>query len=283
MAHAQAERATAPLLPDDARLRSWVEAHGGHISSALRLVEDAPCGCRGIVAVQDISAEEQRELPPVIVPEALYLSSEAARSVLGAHVRQAGLPAIDALPGLHQTALLLAAERVKGGASHWRPYIATLPEVPPCAWMLQGAQLDAALAAVRMQAEAQQQQRSSSQPASSSSSSGASPWPAWMRSGSAAAAPHPGGSTASSTPAAPPAAPPGRPQVEVTLAAWRGEAGSARRVMAERASSLAGTYGGLLGVTDADVLWALGQVRAGARARPWQVIRVVCVGTCQRA
>lgn len=60
-------------------LMRQVAAEGGWIHPAMAVVDDAPCGCRGIVATAFISAEELAEGPPLVaVPERLCLSSATA-------------------------------------------------------------------------------------------------------------------------------------------------------------------------------------------------------------
>jgi hypothetical protein len=96
-----------PPEPEEQALRGWIEQHGGYISDKIRLVPEAECGSRGVVAVevrmrcaakpcppavaatrgaalQDISLDELLEgPPPLLVPESLYLTSAEARQALG--------------------------------------------------------------------------------------------------------------------------------------------------------------------------------------------------------
>jgi hypothetical protein len=81
--------------------------------------------------------------------------ADTASGPLGWLVAAAGRPAAPAaappvaeVDALSRLALLLAHERAKGPASFWAPYIASLPDAPPCAWLMAREQLEGALAAV---------------------------------------------------------------------------------------------------------------------------------------
>eukprot|EP00798_Chlamydomonas_sp_ICE-L_P020860 gene20860-27697_t len=164
-----------------ANITSWVMDNGGYVHPALQLVDNAACGCRGVVAVSSISIEEQDEAPliavpqfhfhylwsqeqdeaplianfifticgrrsrtrpplldqdeaPLIaVPQNLYLTSDAAKTLLniGTSNKVKGQKPTSAATEL---AVLLAHERKKCSAGFWHPYIESLPDVPPCAW-----------------------------------------------------------------------------------------------------------------------------------------------------
>jgi hypothetical protein len=64
------------------------------------------------------------------------LMQRALSSLLGAQARRLPPPPIADIEPSARLALLLAHERAKGGASFWSPYIASLPDEPPCAWLL---------------------------------------------------------------------------------------------------------------------------------------------------
>ena len=129
------------------------------------------CWCRGIVAVEGISLDTAEQQPLIAVPESLLLTTEAADAQLGPRLWQRRLqrpaqrqPQSWWPPGGRQQqqqqrqrlqegppeptlllALLLAHERRQGSASRWWPYIAALPEEPPCGWALGQQQLNASL------------------------------------------------------------------------------------------------------------------------------------------
>jgi hypothetical protein len=160
-AYAQAEVTLTRVTHEEVLLRSWIERHGGFLHPALRLVDPAPCGARGVVIEQALSADEAEESPLIVVPERLYMTSTAARRQLGAGpapARRSLLPwplgggatgepqALAQLPAAMQLALLLAEERAKGQASFWHPYVSSLPAQLPCAWALPAPDLDQALA-----------------------------------------------------------------------------------------------------------------------------------------
>ena len=153
-------------------LREWLEANGGVFHPALRLVDAAPCGARGVVAVRPIPlAELDAAGPLIVVPKALHLENTAAVAMLE---RWAGADAArDAVREVRSALLVAAAllhEAALGGASAWAPYVASLPAAPPSPWLLDGDdELERAAAAVlRGAPPCQQEQRGES----SSSSSG---------------------------------------------------------------------------------------------------------------
>ncbi len=39
-------------LEDELHLRIWIEEHGGYVSDAIRLVPEAACGSRGVIALR---------------------------------------------------------------------------------------------------------------------------------------------------------------------------------------------------------------------------------------
>ncbi len=144
-------------------LVDWVERAGGWLHPALRVVENAPCGCRGIVAVEAIPLEEVEDQPLVVVPEQLYMTHDDALDVLGRAVAQARpnqqqqqqqerMLAVDRAVLL---GMLLAHERSRGPASRWQPYIQALPQRPPCAWLMSEQELQAATAQLPKSVDAQ--------------------------------------------------------------------------------------------------------------------------------
>jgi len=132
-----------------AALVDWVLENGGHIHQRLEVVENAPCGGgRGIVSTMDISAEDAGSMPLILVPDALYLTSQVARFGFQHYVEQ-GAPAVDELDQTTQLAVLLAHEKGEGEESFYFPYIAALPQRPPCAWAMDDSELQAALASIQ--------------------------------------------------------------------------------------------------------------------------------------
>ena len=95
----------------------------------------APCGCRGVVAMDSIPLEDVEAAPLVAVPEKLYMTTGHADAVLEA----AG--AAGSLPAAARLAMLLAHESARGNASPWWPYIASLPPRGSCAWLMGPAEL----------------------------------------------------------------------------------------------------------------------------------------------
>lgn len=164
------------------------------------------------MATEAISRSEAAQRPMIAVPEALLLTTEVATERLGPLLAEARQPERrrrqpwwalgrqqqqdgDRLDPTLLLALLLATERGKGPASYWQPYIAALPEEPPCGWALGESDLAAALATLGRQADG---------------------WEPLVRAAAAA--------------------------------------------VQQQCDAAAGAYGPALGVTAADVRWALGQV-----------------------
>ena len=48
----------------------------------LKLVDEAPCGARGVIAVKDISLDEVSSRPLMLIPAAMELNLEKALEVL---------------------------------------------------------------------------------------------------------------------------------------------------------------------------------------------------------
>jgi hypothetical protein len=187
-------------------LFEWVRQNNGYVHPALAVVDTAPCGCRGVVAVSDVSMpaqqqpegqalgwpaaqqplpqQQQQQLPLIALPEQLYMKTDDALDILGAAIMKqqqqqdqlhqtrttslatpAGIlqqllssfrpqqqqqQLVESLQRLQPPlllALLLAYERSKGPGSFWYPYIASLPDEPPCGWF----------AALQQQQQQQQQ------------------------------------------------------------------------------------------------------------------------------
>ncbi|GLC41194.1 hypothetical protein PLESTB_001528200 [Pleodorina starrii] len=151
-ATAETRDAVVPLpLPDvDAALRAWIQLHGGSVWNGLRVTDNAPCGCRGVIATAPLPAEAARTAPLIVVPERLYMTSDDARQLLQPlEAKRFSLSFWrEDLPGAVQLAVLLAVERQRGDDSFWAPYVRSLPASPPCAWALTDAELSRALAAL---------------------------------------------------------------------------------------------------------------------------------------
>ncbi|GIL45864.1 hypothetical protein Vafri_3000 [Volvox africanus] len=144
-----------PLLAVDASLRSWIQIHGGAVGKTLRLVDNAPCGCRGIITTASLPSELVQAVPLILVPESLYMTTDNARKLLQPlESKRFGLSFWHKeLPGAVQLAVLLAMERRRGEDSFWAPYIRSLPSDVPCAWALCDDDLQKMLAALGPGAE----------------------------------------------------------------------------------------------------------------------------------
>jgi len=109
----------------------WIRDHGGYVHESLRVVEEAPCGARGVVTTENLAPGT----PLFIVPEHLYITCQDARRVLGLTFKlRRNLPDLDQLPNSLQLAILVAAERAKGATSRWYPYLNSLPQQPCNIW-----------------------------------------------------------------------------------------------------------------------------------------------------
>ncbi|KAI8464964.1 MAG: hypothetical protein J3K34DRAFT_461663 [Monoraphidium minutum] len=119
-------------------LREWLAREGGLLHPALRLVDDAPCGSRGVVAAQAVSLDDLEAAGPlVVVPKDLHLENTTALRLLESW---AGAAAAEDLAARMSSAMLvavaLAHEAALGPASRWAPYLASLPAQPPGPWLL---------------------------------------------------------------------------------------------------------------------------------------------------
>jgi len=109
----------------------WIRDHGGYVHESLRVVDEAPCGARGVVTTSDLAPGT----PLFIVPEHLYITCEDARRILGLTFKfRRHVPDLDQLPYALQLAILVAAERTKGATSRWYPYLNSLPQQPCNIW-----------------------------------------------------------------------------------------------------------------------------------------------------
>lgn len=82
------------VLEVDGPLRDWIHKEGGRVDPRIALVERAPCGARGIVALEDIPASEfpstlTEETADqlvssalILVPEFMYMSSSHMNALL---------------------------------------------------------------------------------------------------------------------------------------------------------------------------------------------------------
>jgi hypothetical protein len=106
--HAAPAAAASAAGPEQHPLFAWVRQNNGYVHPALEIVADAPCGCRGVVAVADISmpAQQQHEepatpaaaqhsspeglqqLPLIAVPEQLYMTTDDALDILSTAIAQ---------------------------------------------------------------------------------------------------------------------------------------------------------------------------------------------------
>lgn len=145
----------SPHLKEDLSLRSWITSHGGTVWSSLRLVEKAPCGCRGIITTAPVPLDLAQTMPLILIPERLYMTTNDARQLLKPlEAKRFSLPFWrDEPPAVAQLAVLLALERQRGNDSFWAPYICSLPTFAPCAWALNDTELRAQLAHLGPRAE----------------------------------------------------------------------------------------------------------------------------------
>jgi hypothetical protein len=145
---ASAQASTEPSTHDDdaiEQLKAWIHSHGGYIYPDLVVEPRARCGTRGVAARAPISLDVISSQPLVLVPARLYMTTVAAKDTLNA---MPGVFIGDLDPAM-QLAIMLAAERAQGAASFWHPYIGTLPERPPCAWCMTGAEVAATCGALQ--------------------------------------------------------------------------------------------------------------------------------------
>jgi hypothetical protein len=134
---------------DDARhaaFAAWVRRHGGYISPSVRLFAPLPGGGRGVAAAADVAEGEQLLLVPHhlclyaparddAAPVPSSLPDAAAAAPVPAAL--AALAAADPPPSPFTSAvMLLLAERARGAASAFAPYVDLLPEAYDCllAW-----------------------------------------------------------------------------------------------------------------------------------------------------
>jgi len=114
--------------------------------------------CRGVIATATLTEEDQVERPVIVVPDSLSITADTAVSTIDRLLTQYRLPSIRRLPHELQVALYLAHEanlgepwaraclgcvrscnlraHCAGLRSRFAPYLATMPEVPPCGWMM---------------------------------------------------------------------------------------------------------------------------------------------------
>jgi hypothetical protein len=136
-------------MADDARhaaFAAWVRRHGGYISPSVRLFAPLPGGGRGVAAAADVAEGEQL----LLIPRHLCLYAPArgdaapvppslpdATASAPTPAALAALAAADPPPSPFTSAvMLLLAERARGAASAFAPYVDLLPEAYDCllAW-----------------------------------------------------------------------------------------------------------------------------------------------------
>ena len=122
-----ASRQSLPSTQEqEACLRSWLVERGGFIHPSLQIVDQAPCGCRGVVSRERISLEQLEHQPLVVIPRSLQLGDEYASATLQAQLGSGWQDGGEHLSSQQILAVVVAAERVQGAASSWHPYISTL-------------------------------------------------------------------------------------------------------------------------------------------------------------
>ena len=123
---------------DFVALTSWVRRTGGLVHPAIALAEPAPCGSRGLVVTQAISAEEAQRQPLIVVPASLEINGNRARAALAAEAPGVGDLDDGAAVVLYLASLDAERRRSPPGADlFWRPYLASLPDALgalPNAW-----------------------------------------------------------------------------------------------------------------------------------------------------
>mmetsp|Transcript_37754 Transcript_37754/g.52427 ORF Transcript_37754/g.52427 Transcript_37754/m.52427 type:complete len:347 (-) Transcript_37754:140-1180(-) len=134
-------------------LKYWVIGNGGVIHEGLKVVENAPCGERGVVCTETMTSADVEASPLVLVPESLYLTSQVAR-VGFEYYEELGAPSLAELDMPTQLAILLAHEKFHlGEESFYHPYVDILPARPPCAWAKSDEELESALHAALSHSE----------------------------------------------------------------------------------------------------------------------------------
>lgn len=153
-ARAHCPRAAPPdadytVLPKGESLKQWVRSHGGYIHEALSLVDDAPCGCRGIIATRDISMEELEAGPLISIPQKLQLTDCRAQAVCeesNMFGDESVTGRLASLSNTQQLAAALAYEVALGERSFWHAYCSILPVEHPSPWLLPNDDLDSLIA-----------------------------------------------------------------------------------------------------------------------------------------
>jgi hypothetical protein len=118
------------------QLREWVRSQGGYVHPHLGVADPAPCGVRGIVAVQPIALEDLEKGPVISIPAHLHLTNSVAIDILqqaasAAAAETGSLDPVDiaALAAQHHLSHMqligaaLALESNKGSSSMWAPYL----------------------------------------------------------------------------------------------------------------------------------------------------------------
>lgn len=55
------------ISPEASHIAPWIKQHGGYIHPALAVVDNAPCGCRGVVTTADIDTDALEQQPLIQV------------------------------------------------------------------------------------------------------------------------------------------------------------------------------------------------------------------------
>lgn len=235
----------------------------------LSYAEPAPCGAeRGIVASRRVSSADLETQPLITIPRSLQFDGTQASSLLvdallqrwahaatpspsSASRQQEAEEAVASLSAMQQVAVALAHERSKGSSSEWGPYMRSLPAQPPNPWLLED---EAQVAQAVAQALATRHATSSAQPGQSAAAAAtaklASQGLDWMPAGVASGSQGLGQQG------------PGQQVSEEELQQqWQQAVREARAEHEEACREALEACGSALGLSKADVLWGMGQVR----------------------
>eukprot|EP00884_Botryococcus_braunii_P009986 jgi/Botrbrau1/1898/Bobra.0005s0014.1 len=139
-------------------LRQWVEGQGGWLHPKLGIIQSKEFKCRGVgvIAEEDLVAEADK--PLLIVPEALFMTSDDAREALPPLLGgKAAREVFQNQTASAQLALLVAYERTRVTDSRWRPYIEALPPDLPNGWAIPYERLTSMLPTLQKQLGLEQQ------------------------------------------------------------------------------------------------------------------------------
>eukprot|EP00877_Chromochloris_zofingiensis_P013657 jgi/Chrzof1/8545/Cz03g15050.t1 len=144
---AHTEAASIQLLnKQEHMLRQWIHENGGYVHKSLTLVNDAPCGTRGVMAAKPITLTDLEAGPVISIPQSLQFSRVHAEQVITNCLPQAqqgmqAKAALSMLDGVQLLSAALAYEYQQGDTSFWYPYLQLLPSTAPSPSLLSPQQL----------------------------------------------------------------------------------------------------------------------------------------------